>query len=117
MLGHPYRYGGDTPAGFDCSGLVYFAAHEAGVDLPRTTGEQLRAGTPVAQGDLRPGDLVFMRFPHKSLHVGIMLGREHFLHAPASGQSVRVDSLTEPAFARAYLGARRPDFAAAAPPR
>lgn len=107
MLGQPYRYGGAAPGGFDCSGLVMYAAAGAGIRLPRTSREQLRTGTRVARGDLRAGDLVFMRLARRELHVGIAIDGERFIHAPSRGGHVRVDSLASPAYARKYLSARR----------
>jgi cell wall-associated NlpC family hydrolase len=111
MVGRPYRYGGDQPSGFDCSGLVYFAARRAGVALPRTAEAQMRVGRRVSRRGLRAGDLVFMHFPRKELHVGISLGGGRFVHAPSSGERVRIDSLAAQTYARAYLEARRPPFA------
>ncbi len=108
MVGRPYRYGGDTVRGFDCSGLVYYAAHRAGLDLPRTTAGQIHSGAPVARDRLRAGDLVFMRFPHEELHVGIAIDDERFVHAPSTNGRVRIDSLAAPVYAHAFLRARRP---------
>ncbi len=110
MIGRPYRYGGDSARGFDCSGLVYYAAHRAGFELPRTTAGQIDAGVPVPRDRLRAGDLVFMRFPHEELHVGIAIDGERFVHAPSTNGRVRIDSLTERVYARAFLRARRPRF-------
>jgi cell wall-associated NlpC family hydrolase len=107
MLGQPYRYGGAAPGGFDCSGLVSFAAQRAGLKLPRTAKEQLRTGVPVGRAQLEPGDLVFMRLAHKELHVGIAVGAGRFIHAPASGGRVRIDSLAAPPYAAGFLSARR----------
>jgi cell wall-associated NlpC family hydrolase len=107
MLGQPYRFGGAAPGGFDCSGLVAYAASGAGVHVPRTALEQLGAGKPVARGELQVGDLVFMHLAHKKLHVGIAIGNERFIHAPASGGYVRIDSLTAPPYARGFMRARR----------
>jgi len=107
MLGQPYRYGGAAPGGFDCSGLVSFAAQKAGLQLPRTAKEQLRTGVPIGRAELEPGDLVFMRLAHKQLHVGIAVGAGRFIHAPASGGSVRIDSLAAPPYATGFLSARR----------
>jgi cell wall-associated NlpC family hydrolase len=107
MIGRPYRFGGAAPSGFDCSGLVVYAANAAGIRVPRTAREQLRAGNPVARADLQAGDLVFMRLAHKELHVGIAIGGERFVHAPSVRGHVRIDSLAAPAYARGYLKARR----------
>jgi peptidoglycan DL-endopeptidase CwlO len=107
MIGQPYRFGGAAPGGFDCSGLVAYAANGAGIRVPRTAREQLRAGNPVARGDLKPGDLVFMHLAHKELHVGIAVGGERFVHAPAAGGHVRIDSLAAPPYSRSFLRARR----------
>ncbi|MEP6548232.1 MAG: C40 family peptidase [Gammaproteobacteria bacterium] len=107
MRGHPYRYGGAAPDGFDCSGLVAYAASGAGIRVPRTAQQQFGTGMPVARGDLRPGDLVFMHLARKELHVGIVIGEDRFVHAPSKGSHVRIDSLDAPPYARGYLGARR----------
>ena len=111
MLGQPYRSGGTAPGGFDCSGLVVYAARDAGLALPRTTQDLLRAGEPVAPADLRAGDLVFLHLAAKELHVGIALDARRFVHAPSSGGSVRIDALDASPYAQAFLGARRLRFA------
>ena len=107
MLGQPYRFGGAAPGGFDCSGLVAYAAAGAGVQVPRTAHQQFASGRPVARGELRAGDLVFMHLKHKELHVGIAIGNERFVHAPSKGGAVRIDSLDAAPYARGFLGARR----------
>jgi cell wall-associated NlpC family hydrolase len=107
MLGQPYRYGGAAPGGFDCSGLVAYAAGGAGIRVPRTAREQLAGGVPVARSDLKAGDLVFMHLAHKELHVGIALDSARFIHAPATGGYVRIDSLAAPPYARGFIKARR----------
>jgi len=107
MVGHPYRFGGAAPGGFDCSGLVAYAAAGAGIQVPRTAHQQFASGRPVARGELRAGDLVFMHLKHKELHVGIAIGDERFVHAPSKGGYVRIDSLDAPPYARGFLGARR----------
>jgi cell wall-associated NlpC family hydrolase len=110
MLGQPYRYGGAAPGGFDCSGLVVYAARDAGLALPRTTQDLLATGEPVALADLRAGDLVFLHLAAKDLHVGIALDQHRFVHAPSSGGSVRIDALDARPYAQAFLGARRLRF-------
>jgi cell wall-associated NlpC family hydrolase len=115
MLGQPYRFGGAAPGGFDCSGLVEYSAESAGIHLPRTAHEQLRVGRPVARSALEPGDLVFMRLAHKDLHVGIVLDGERFIHAPASGGRVRIDSLGQAPYSSGFVSARRVTEAAGGP--
>jgi cell wall-associated NlpC family hydrolase len=115
VLGHPYRYGGSAPGGFDCSGLVAYAAGIAGLRLPRTAAEQLRSGMPVDRHDLRSGDLVFMHLSRKGLHVGVAIDNGHFVHAPSNGGYVRIDSLSAAPYARGFIGARRIVTQTAAP--
>lgn len=107
MRGQPYRYGGAAPGGFDCSGLVQYAANGAGIHVPRTAREQLHAGLAIARDDLRAGDLVFMHLAHKELHVGIVIDDQEFVHAPSAGGHVRVDRLSAPLYAKGFLSARR----------
>jgi cell wall-associated NlpC family hydrolase len=107
MIGQPYRFGGAAPGGFDCSGLVSYAAAAAGIRVPRTAAEQLEFGRPVARAELQPGDLVFMHLSGKELHVAIALDRQLFVHAPSSGGRVRIDSLLAPPYAKGFIAARR----------
>ena len=107
MLGQPYRHGGAAPGGFDCSGLVVYATSNAGIHLPRTALEQLRAGSPISRTQLQAGDLVFMHLARKELHVGIAIDGDRFVHAPASGRRVRIDSLIGPPYAHGFVTARR----------
>jgi len=107
MIGQPYRFGGAAPGGFDCSGLVFYAAANAGVSVPRTAAEQLQFGVPVGRTELQAGDLVFMHLSSKELHVAIALDRQLFVHAPSSGGRVRVDSLLAQSYAKGFIAARR----------
>jgi len=107
MLGQPYRWGGDAPGGFDCSGLVLYATAGSGVHVPRTTHEQLQSGVSIPRRQVRAGDLVFMRLEHKELHVGIAIDNERFVHSPAAGRTVRIDSLDAQPYSRGFLTARR----------
>jgi cell wall-associated NlpC family hydrolase len=107
MLGQPYKFGGAAPGGFDCSGLVAFSAARVGVHLPRTAHEQLQSGWPVERARVQTGDLVFMRLARKELHVGIAIDGERFIHAPATGGRVRIDSLRAAPYSGGFLGARR----------
>lgn len=106
-LGSPYVYGGTGAKGFDCSGLVYRVYSESGVRLPRTSAAQYRVGASIAQGELRPGDLVFFGDRGRVNHVGIYTGRGRFIHASTSKRQVRKDKLSQSYFRRHYLGARR----------
>ena len=110
--GTKYKWGGSTPqTGFDCSGLVQWAYAKAGIQIPRVTDAQFSAssGTPVDRGDLRPGDLVFFGEPGNIYHVGISMGGDKFLHAPKTGDVVKVASLKESYFSSNYAGGRRFD--------
>jgi cell wall-associated NlpC family hydrolase len=108
MLGAPYRYGGSSPdRGFDCSGLVAYAAGSVGVLVPRTALEQLHQGQAVGRADLRAGDLVFLHLAAKELHVGIAIDPGRFVHAPSSGGRVRIDALNARPYAQGFFAARR----------
>jgi cell wall-associated NlpC family hydrolase len=108
QIGTKYVRGGQTPeGGFDCSGLVVYAANGAGIRVPRTAREQLETGRPVPRGAVREGDLVFLHLARKELHVGIAIDGERFVHAPSAGGYVRIDSLTAPPYAKGFLSARR----------
>ncbi len=86
-LGSPYEYGAAGPGSFDCSGLVQWAYKQAGVSVPRTSQAQAGVGTPVAQQDLQPGDIVAF---YGGGHVGIYAGNGNVVHAPDYGQPVKV---------------------------
>lgn len=108
MVGKPYRYGGNSPSGFDCSGLVHYSYSRAGISLPRTTRTQLSVGSAVDAESLRVGDLVFFdQEGRKSSHVGIYIGNGRFVHAPSSGKRVRVDSLDLDYWQQHFVAARR----------
>lgn len=109
-LGIKYRFGGDSPAqGFDCSGLVRYAAEKSlGLKLPRQSREIARLGESVKQKDLKRGDLVFFNTRgHRFSHVGIYLGDGKFVHAPSSGSAVRVEDMNIAYWKKRYNGARR----------
>ena len=104
-VGVPYRWGGTDPAtGLDCSGLVQRAMADVGVEVPRTSAQQSRIGQPVASlAQARPGDLVYLRNPD---HIGIYVGDGKMLHAPRSGEVVKISKVWEtPAAIRRVLPA------------
>ncbi len=108
QIGIPYRYGGSTPHGFDCSGLVHYAYRRAGKAIPRTTA-QLWAGTdPVNRRDIQVGDLLFFRIDGKMSHVGMYLGNNRFVHAPSTGKVVSIANLSSDYYRKAFIRARRP---------
>jgi cell wall-associated NlpC family hydrolase len=105
LVGRPYLYGGSSPAGFDCSGLVWYVYHELGLEVPRTAAEQRASAMRVTQAELRPGDLVFFYTPDD--HVGIYLGDGEFVHAPADGRTVERARIDTPFFILGFAGAAR----------
>jgi len=108
MIGTPYRYGGTSPRGFDCSGLVYYAYRKAGIQPPRTTTEQYHQSKRVQVSRLQPGDLVFFTISQGKLsHVGIYAGDDRFVHAPSSGKSVAYATLHDPYWRGRLIGAGR----------
>ncbi len=108
LVGRPYRYGGATPAGFDCSGLVHYSFARVGLRLPRETDAQRLVGTAVNGDELAKGDLVFFdQEGRKASHVGIYLGDGRFVHAPSTGGRVRVDRFDSPYWRRHFNEARR----------
>ncbi len=106
--GVKYRFGGATPAGFDCSGFVMYVFNKHGIKLPRTADIQFTVGKPVkAKKELKPGDLVFFETYEKGAsHVGIYHGNDKFVHA-SSSRGVTLSGLSEEYYAKRYLGARR----------
>jgi cell wall-associated NlpC family hydrolase len=109
QLGRPYRMAGDSPGGFDCSGLARFAHALLGIELPRTAREQRVHSLPLDRAELQPGDLVFFTTGRQLLvnHVGVYLGDGRFVHAPRHGSPVRVARLDEPWFKRRFAGGGR----------
>ena len=97
LVGAPYRYGGASPRGFDCSGLVQYSYQRAGLTLPHNTERQRRLSRPIGHAELRRGDLIFFdQEGRKNSHVGIYVGGGQFVHAPSSGKRVRRDRLDAP---------------------
>lgn len=107
-LGTPYVWGGAKPGGFDCSGLVQWVYAKNGVTLPRVAEAQARVGTPIAPEQLAPGDAIFFADRTGYIHhEGLYIGEGLFIHAPHTGDVVKVSSLYEPYYATQYAGARR----------
>jgi len=108
LLGTPYRDGGDTPTGFDCSGFTRYVFGLVQVTLPRQAQEQARLGAALRVKESRPGDLIFFTTvaPGAS-HVGIVLDGDRFVHAPTSSGVVRIESFTTPYWKRRVVGVRR----------
>jgi LysM repeat protein len=104
----PYRFGGNSIFGIDCSGYVQKVYRMIGINLPRSAREQFHEGRPVNLGDLSIGDLLFFKtyasFPS---HVGIYLGDNLFIHASSRGKKVTIDRLTEPFYVKRFIGAKR----------
>ena len=104
QLGTPYVWAGSAPGGFDCSGLVMWAYAQVGVSLPHSSYGQYGYGVPVSRDQLQPGDIVFF---DGLGHVGIYIGGDQFVHAPHTGDVVKISSLDEAWYAATYVGARR----------
>jgi cell wall-associated NlpC family hydrolase len=100
-LGVPYVWGGASPSGFDCSGFVMYVYGQVGVSLPHNAAAQYGYGSPVSRSELAPGDLVFF---DGLGHVGIYIGGGQFVHAPHTGDVVRIANLADHG---SYVGARR----------
>jgi cell wall-associated NlpC family hydrolase len=106
-IGTPYRWGGASPKGFDCSGLVQYAHRQAGFEVPRTTAAQWRHAATPHRGHLLPGDLLFFSLGgRKDRHVGIYEGGGTFIHAPSSGKRVGRASLDNPYWRSRLVGTK-----------
>jgi cell wall-associated NlpC family hydrolase len=103
-LGVPYVWGGASPSGFDCSGFSMYVFAQIGVSLPHHAASQYGMGTPVSKDQLQAGDLVFF---NGLGHMGISIGGGQFIHAPHTGDVVKISSLSDSWYARTWVGARR----------
>ena len=108
-MGTPYRSGGSSPDGFDCSGFTMYLYGQLGYALPHTaTGQYVNCGTPVAKEDLQPGDLVFFSDSGAAIgHVGIYIGNDEIIHARSSTHCVTTNSLSMSYYVTRYVGAKR----------
>lgn len=108
LLGTPYRYGGASPAGFDCSGFVQYVYARTGVNLPRSAADQYAAVRRVSVSDLRAGDILFFQVSRRKVsHVGIYVDRGRFIHAPSSGKRVDYASIRDGYWSSRLVGAGR----------
>ncbi|WP_227875938.1 C40 family peptidase [Kushneria konosiri] len=105
-LGTPYRYGGTTPAGLDCSGLTQTSLLAAGIEIPRTSQQQFDALERIDRA--RPGDLMFFGSGNRVSHVGIYMGNNQMIHAPGSGRQVSIAQLGNRYWRTHYRGAAAP---------
>lgn len=93
MIGQPYRYGGQSPGGFDCSGLVWYSYKQVGVKTARTSKGLRKQARKISRKKMRAGDLVFFKGWVRTGHVGMYIGSGRFIHAPSSGKKIKVDRL------------------------
>jgi cell wall-associated NlpC family hydrolase len=108
LRGSPYREGGDTPLGFDCSGFIRYVFAQHGIGVPRQVADQYETGAQIAATDLRPGDLLFFStIAPGASHVALSIGRDEFVHAPSEQGVVRVERLSSSYWSRRFIGARR----------
>ena len=110
FLGIKYVYGGTSPSGFDCSGLVYYCYRHFGYSVNRTATAQSYNGVTVSSSSLQPGDLIFFSSSSGGKyigHVGIYVGSGQFIHAPHTGDVVKISSLSSSYYSSHYWGARR----------
>jgi cell wall-associated NlpC family hydrolase len=110
FLGAQYVWGGTSPSGFDCSGLVYYVYNQLGVKLNRVACDQMKNGHHVSKSNLKPGDIIgFYDYKGSGIvnHVGIYIGGGRMVHAKQPGSGVRTDDITSGSYAKRFADARR----------
>jgi cell wall-associated NlpC family hydrolase len=108
LVGAPYKYGGEGPEAFDCSGLVHFVHEQLGLDVPRTAAAQYAAAARVGIDGLKPGDLLFFRISGRRVsHVAVYAGHGRFVHAPKTGRPVELRTLNDEYYLPHLVGAGR----------
>ena len=109
QLGKPYKWGGNGPDSFDCSGFTSYAYnHGANITIPRVSRDQGNFGTSVSKSNIKAGDLLFFASDGKNInHVALYMGDSQYIHAPSSGDNVRIDNITSNYFNKNYYSARR----------
>lgn len=104
-MGVRYKYGGESPSGFDCSGYVMYVYKKNGISLSRATVSQYKEGRKIPMSNARPADLVFFKtMGGRISHVGIYLGKGKFIHAPSTGKKVSVASMNNKYWRRKFAG-------------
>ena len=97
LVGSPYKYGGASPKGFDCSGLVYYTHRQLDIKVPRSSKQQARHAPAKDLASAMPGDILFFNiYGDRVSHVGIYTGNDQFIHAPKSGGHVSHASISDP---------------------
>ena len=108
MLGSPYSYGGDSPEGFDCSGLVRYVYRQVGIEVPHSSQKLYQQSTKIPFNKLQPGDLLFFKIDFKTIsHVGIFTESLNFIHASSNGKKVKISRRDSNYWSKRLAGAGR----------
>lgn len=107
QIGRPYKYGGSTPKGFDCSGLVWWSYRQNGINIPRKTLDQVNTGKEIPFRLAREGDILVFKISFSALHTGLYVGNGQFVHSPSSGRKVRLDQISNKYWSKRLFKVRR----------